>query len=199
MRGLVALILAGWALPVAAGEPVRVGVVVLDDGGRVTATAQAGMRVEASRILGAGGFGLEWRSAEGIAPGETFNRLIIVRFAEGGADGVALGGAEGALGSTQISDGRILPFVSIDAERVRTALQRSRLWWKTDEQLGRALGRVLAHELYHALSGSQQHDDEGVAKAALSADELAGRSLHLGAAARARLMEALRPGHPGPR
>jgi hypothetical protein len=40
--------------------------------------------------------------------------------------------------------------------------------------LGRALARVLAHELYHILTQSENHADSGVAKAALSVADLMG-------------------------
>ncbi len=192
MRGLAAWVLAGWALPLAAGESVRVGVVVFDTGGRVSSAAQAVMREEAARILILDGVRLEWRCKDGLGRGVELDKVVVVRFARGGVAGIALKSEGGPLGSTDVSDGRVLPFVHIDAERVRGAVFRSRLGRRTDEQLGRALGRVLAHELYHALSGSQEHDHEGVAKAALSVDELTGGPLHLGAAARTRLMEALR-------
>jgi hypothetical protein len=41
-----------------------------------------------------------------------------------------------------------------------------------DELLGRALGRVVAHELVHILTGSHDHGREGVAQAALSGAQL---------------------------
>jgi hypothetical protein len=41
-----------------------------------------------------------------------------------------------------------------------------------DRVLGRALGRVLAHELYHILSGTKRHSARGLAKASFAVDEL---------------------------
>ena len=44
---------------------------------------------------------------------------------------------------------------------------------QADKYLGRALGRVLAHELYHILGKTHQHNQDGsVAKEAISAKQL---------------------------
>jgi hypothetical protein len=47
--------------------------------------------------------------------------------------------------------------------------------------VGRALGRVVAHELVHMLTKSGQHAHEGVQKAALSGRQLISASLPLSA------------------
>lgn len=46
--------------------------------------------------------------------------------------------------------------------------------------LGRALGRVVAHEIYHALARSRYHGQRGVAKRSLTAEDLILGSLRLG-------------------
>jgi hypothetical protein len=43
---------------------------------------------------------------------------------------------------------------------------------KSDLLLGRALGRVLAHEVYHILAKTTGHGRAGVAKSALSGRQL---------------------------
>jgi hypothetical protein len=43
-----------------------------------------------------------------------------------------------------------------------------------DHDLGRALGRVLAHEIGHSLLGAPYHDDVGLMRAMFRPDELAG-------------------------
>jgi hypothetical protein len=45
--------------------------------------------------------------------------------------------------------------------------------------MGRALGRVVAHELVHILTRSGNHAREGVAQTALSGKELIGAPLRL--------------------
>jgi hypothetical protein len=49
-----------------------------------------------------------------------------------------------------------------------------------DVLLGRALGRVLAHEVVHILSKSGTHGHAGVAKTALSGSQLIAPELRLG-------------------
>jgi len=118
----------------------------------------------------------------------------VVRFARGTEAGIRLEGEGGAMGVTAVLEGRVLPFVTADIERVQGALRRSHSRTCVDARLGRALGRVLAQELYDVLSGSLKHDREGVAKASLSGDELSMWSLRLGAMSRTRLVKALLAG-----
>lgn len=77
------------------------------------------------------------------------------------------------LASAVIEDGRILPIVKVSC----TALQQflaSKLNSKPDAQFlyGRALGRLLAHELYHVAGQTTQHTQIGVTQAAVSVSEL---------------------------
>jgi len=51
---------------------------------------------------------------------------------------------------------------------------------KADLLLGRALGRVLAHEVVHILSKSGAHGRTGVEKTALSGSQLIAPELRLG-------------------
>jgi hypothetical protein len=67
--------------------------------------------------------------------------------------------------------------VSLDAtERVlarRTISRTSSGWLVDDHDLGRALGRVLAHEIGHLLLVAPYHDDVGLMRAVFRPDELA--------------------------
>ena len=67
--------------------------------------------------------------------------------------------------------------VSLDAtERVlarRTISRTSSGWIVDDHDLGRALGRVLAHEIGHLLLGAPYHDDVGLMRAMFRPEELA--------------------------
>ncbi len=86
----------------------------------------------------------------------------------------------GALARTQVSDGTVLPFSEVECDAVRAALHSA---WRTRAQqsdliLGRALGRVLAHELYHVLTQTTAHSSDGIAKKSLSQTELVSEQLH---------------------
>jgi hypothetical protein len=81
----------------------------------------------------------------------------------------------GALGWTHMSDGVILPFSDVDCGRIRSFIQKSiRKQDPLDREviLGRAIGRVLAHELYHVLANTEQHGTCGVGRAVYSVQEL---------------------------
>lgn len=81
----------------------------------------------------------------------------------------------GPLAITHTVDGQVLPFSEIACDRIRVSV-RSAMWgahWRDpDGVLGRALGRIVAHELYHMLANAVSHASEGIAKAALSAEQL---------------------------
>lgn len=84
------------------------------------------------------------------------------------------------LGFTYRSDGRITPFSEVECDRVRGTLGEAHIAGTAEERdvlYGRALGRVLAHELSHILSGSKAHSKQGVMQKYLSAAKLVGEHL----------------------
>jgi hypothetical protein len=92
-------------------------------------------------------------------------------------------GYPGPLGWTHISDGEILPFIDVNCEGVRLFVQRNLVGLPVpsrDAAYGRALARVLAHELYHFLANTKGHASGGLAKAAYSAEELLGQTFLFG-------------------
>jgi hypothetical protein len=81
----------------------------------------------------------------------------------------------GALGWTHISDGAILPFSDVDCNRIRLFLQQGLLAVPAahrEEAFGRALARVLAHELYHIFADTTRHGSCGVGKEAYTVRDL---------------------------
>jgi hypothetical protein len=88
----------------------------------------------------------------------------------------------GPLAFTYVTDGVVLPFSEVACDRV-TASVRSAMWGgdyeNADTLLGRALGRVLVHELVHILAGDGIHGHTGIAKRALSGSELICPTLEL--------------------
>jgi hypothetical protein len=77
-------------------------------------------------------------------------------------------------------NGKVLPFADLACDKLRGVVEAS-----TSDQsrgnvlLGRAMGRVLAHELYHITADTSEHGREGVAQAALTLNELTSGSLEL--------------------
>ncbi len=85
-----------------------------------------------------------------------------------------------SLATTAITDGRVLPFSSVDCAALTRVLQPVLMkepGAQRDFLYGRALARVIAHELYHALSRTTCHAHSGIAKSAFSRDDLLGESL----------------------
>jgi hypothetical protein len=132
---------------------------------------------EVEAIMGPLGMHFEWRSLAAARGNEVSAELAVITF-KGRCDVTALAAraaVPGALGWTHVSDGVILPFSDIDCDRIRVFLQRELLFLKADtreEAFGRAIGRVLAHELYHIFAQTAHHASEGVAKSAYTVQEL---------------------------
>lgn len=81
----------------------------------------------------------------------------------------------GPLGWTHMSDGVILPFADVDCSAVRSFIQKELLAAPAvsrAQAFGRALGRVLAHELYHIFANTTRHGSEGVGREFYSARDL---------------------------
>ena len=90
----------------------------------------------------------------------------------------------GPLGWTHISDGVILPFAEIDCESIRDFIQRRLLRMPVESHeaaFGRALGRVVAHELYHIFANTVRHSACGVGKPKFSIEELLSPEFRFGA------------------
>jgi hypothetical protein len=129
------------------------------------------------------GLQIEWRQWSEFRP-EIVSAAVAVAHFEGRCDanGLAMrGNRPGSLGWTEISDGEILPFTHVDCERVRTFLQSTLLGYRPADReraMGRALGRVLAHELYHVYGDTARHTAGGVAKENYSLGDLLSVDFH---------------------
>jgi hypothetical protein len=132
---------------------------------------------EVESIMGPLGRHFVWRSISGVQGNEVSSELAVLTF-KGRCDVAGIMPREknpGALGWTHVSDGAILPFSDIDCDRLRDFLQRELLFIPTVERetaYGRALARVVAHELYHIFANTPHHGSDGVGKAAYSVEEL---------------------------
>lgn len=80
-----------------------------------------------------------------------------------------------ALGQTHIVEGSVLPIADIRCDRIRRFIDADLRILNTEsrgELFGRALGRVMAHELYHILLRTREHGRDGIARPAQSAADL---------------------------
>ncbi|SPE28183.1 conserved exported hypothetical protein [Candidatus Sulfopaludibacter sp. SbA3] len=136
------------------------------------------MRLELASIMAPMGLRFDWRSLNRSHSDDVSVELAVVTF-KGRCEVSRLMphvvAHSGPLGWTHVSEGAILPFADIDCDGVRNFLQNGLLGVRAqdrDEMLGRALGRVLAHELYHILANTQHHGSGGVGKAAYTVQNL---------------------------
>jgi hypothetical protein len=88
----------------------------------------------------------------------------------------------GPMAFTYSTDGVVQPFSEVACDRVTQAMRSAMAggdFAHGDVLLGRALGRVLAHEVVHILSKSREHGSSGIAKTALSGSQLIAPELRL--------------------
>jgi hypothetical protein len=127
-------------------------------------------------------FDFRWRSQ---ASQEALTDLVLVRFT-GKCVLEPVGylyDERGPMAFTYSTDGIVQPFSEVACDKVTSAVRSAMAgsdFANADVLLGRALGRVLAHEVVHMLSKSGAHGRTGVAKTALSGSQLIAPELRLG-------------------
>jgi len=173
------------AAPVLAGQPsiqppTQVTAVVMPDG-RYSPVAIGAMGREAAQILEKSGVSLLWRIGD---PGQSVDGLLVVVKLVGRCDmdGPAAILLTGPLGWSHEANGVVLPFSDLACDTIRGQVQSAQVAGnplRGNAMLGRAMGRVLAHELYHIVADTSAHADGGVAQSALSARELTSGQLEL--------------------
>jgi len=132
---------------------------------------------ELATIMVPTGIDFEWRLLSETKGNEVSVELAVVHF-KGACDAADLAPADaypGPLGWTHISDGQILPFTDINCDGIRLFTQRELLRIPEparDATYGRAVARVLAHELYHIFAKTRKHTSVGIGKPAYSVQEL---------------------------
>ena len=184
-RALSCVLLVLSAAPVFAASPTRLSTVtlVLDFKGPHSDPSIEVMKKELGKILGATGVRFEWRSLE-EASSSTSENLVVVRF-----NGRCILEPDpltyderGPLAFTHTVDGSVLPFSEVACDTVTNSLRSAILggnYKRADLLMGRALGRVVAHELVHILTNSGAHAHEGVQNSGLSGTQLIGEQLTL--------------------
>jgi hypothetical protein len=135
------------------------------------------MKRELAAIVADSGIRVDWRMLADVQPAETFESLVVVRF-HGACllrPDPALMDERGYYAFTHVSDSGVQPFSEVEcgkvASSIRPALSKAQ-WRQPDSIFGRALGRVLAHELYHMLAKSDAHATNGVTRSALTPAQL---------------------------
>jgi len=136
------------------------------------------LQEEVASILASVGFHFEWHDLSTSKAAGPAVELAVVTF-RGNCDvpGVWQRNSDRpkALGFTSVTDGEILPFTTVDCDRTGGFLAQSLSRLPVNERpaaFGRALGRILAHELFHIFAKTQRHGHGGVAKQAYTVGDL---------------------------
>jgi len=143
---------------------------------------------------------LRWLEKEHV-PAEGVNgELLIIRLrgscsTDDPAAAEVLRRVEGpvTLGLTHVADGKMLPIADVLCDPIRTLIQRDLLTSPSadrEELLGRALGRVAAHEIYHILLHTAAHDRAGLSRASQSSADLLADEASFNAVEQQRLAAA---------
>ena len=158
----------------------QVTAVVLPEG-RYSKVAVREMGREAAQILKQSGLSLRWHI--GIPAQSVSGMLVVVKLVGhcemDGSPGVL---EPGPLGWVHEVDGTVLPFSDLACDNLRGAVGSAIAAGNqlgANVLLGRAMGRVLAHELYHIVADTSVHGHDGVAQAAFTARQLTSGALEL--------------------
>jgi hypothetical protein len=176
----VALYAMGDALPGPSGHPAVT--VFIDFDSKPGDASVAVMKKEVETLLQASGIVLDWRPLSGNRGDWSSSGLVVFKFRgrcrveawpQPGDDELPAG--VGTLGFTRISNGHVLPFSEIECDQIRKSLAYlapGSTPIERQKAFGLAMGRVVAHELYHILTRTTSHAQEGLAKASQSLRDL---------------------------
>ena len=134
-------------------------------------------REELAAIMASAGAVVDWRPVADDRLDQRWNAIATVRF-RGFCDtsDLRVRPSRWVFGETHLIGGEIIPYIDIQCDAIRGFLaptlnsldRRSRTL-----AFGRAVARVLGHELYHILAKSSDHASTGIAKRGYTALELA--------------------------
>jgi hypothetical protein len=160
---------------------------------------QHSLQKELTRLLSPAGIQLAWRNENDKAR-EEMGRLVVGTF-DGDCSVENLPSLSSwphgmKLAESAISDGRILPYFKVDCSRViRMLAPRLQVLNVPSREslLGQALARVIAHEIYHVLAQTPDHEPQGLSKAQFSLKDLTADRFELSASSLLRIRMATRP------
>ncbi len=140
------------------------------------------MKREVEELLKPSGIKLNWHTARETASGPDAGFVVlkfkgkcrVENWAQPGSDFGTLGEVR-TLGQTIVDHGRVLPFSEVECDQVRKGLAYAAPA-QSHSALGLAMGRVVAHELYHILAHTTAHARRGLAQPGLASE----RSVDLG-------------------
>jgi hypothetical protein len=135
------------------------------------------MKRELQSLMQDSGVELSWRRADELSASDSFPSIVVVTF-HGSCEMKTLPPPLPtepiALGYARVSNGAIIPFADVECDRVRSSLRSANagLGPRGDLLLGRALGRILAHELHHIIDQTRVHSRHGILSKSLTPIDL---------------------------
>lgn len=141
------------------------------------------MKDEVDSLMAHGGLRFEWRMLP-LEDAQTWSELAVLTF-QGRCETLPFAinsHLDERLGWTHVSDGVVQPFAEIDCDAIRAYLLKNLLALPVgarEKVYGRAIGRVVAHELMHIFAQTTHHNSHGVDQAALSKADLLAEHLDL--------------------
>lgn len=170
--------------------------------GRTSTTAVREMQREIDRLYRDVQVPVLWHDLSGYQSAGETPRIVFIHFV-GNCRAVHMPPTHTvagiALAGVNRVDGRMLPLIKVDCDRVAAYLWPSMTGPERvsgDAVFGRALARVVAHELYHCLTGTAKHSRSALFRADISAKALLASELDFGADEVANLRRALARGTP---
>jgi hypothetical protein len=160
-------------LSVCAAYPSVDLTVVLQFDERYSELSIGEMKTEAQALVRDSGVVLRWRRIDQLSSSTAFPRMVVVRLrgvCEMGLPIPPLSLEPVSLGYTYIIGGEPSPFSDIECDRIRSSLGAQP--GRGDLLLGRALGRVLAHELHHVIDRTRRHTATSYMRQSLSVADL---------------------------
>jgi hypothetical protein len=185
----------------------RIGI-FLDFDSDPSASLVRAMKREVAAVLALTGVQFSWLTLKKDTASSTFDDLAVLRFrgncrAEriGGADLIGEAGPT-TLGETGLESGAVTAYSSVGCDEIKTCISgllggscaRDR-----ETAFGRALGRVVAHELYHILGKTTEHTHRGLAKSLQTSFDLIRENYEFDRRALLRLRQTLQIKKTAPR
>jgi hypothetical protein len=176
LAAVAAALLPAYAEHNPAAPPDSVAVLMIFDGPPSPVSLHA-MQTEVETIMNSCHLQVDWRLLDASSARENFDDLMVARFhgrCRASLEAPRIDPGK-TLGRTPESNGEILSFPEVDCDALNSAVQpslRHQPRYRLDLLFGRAMGRVLAHEMYHILFRTRRHTRTGITKARLSASDL---------------------------
>lgn len=148
-------------------------VVYLKTGANQPAAPVTHMKRELAALMKTAGYRVQWGEESASSTLAVVELTGICTMPAGYGDVPAVAGV--SLATTNVTDGQVLPFSAVNCAALTRSLAPVLLKdaaAQRDFLYGRAMARVVAHELYHILSGTTEHARSGVARSCFSTEDL---------------------------